>query len=126
MLAAQIEDADDVERIFQDLRLRHIAGNAVEHQRVLFGMKATGFGAAIDEIAPEFNRRFVGHQLPAAGILDEDLANLAIGLKAAENIAASAMKEIGNRAEDFALGALARARSAEKQDGAIFHCTSLC
>src|SRR5438552_19021501 len=124
--AAQIKDGHDIQGIPEHLSLVFVAGDAIEHEGVLLGMETASLGAAIDEIAPEVNGWLIGDQLTTAGVLEKNLADGAVGFETAKDITAGTMKEVGNIAEDFALGALARARSAEKQDGAIFHCTSLC
>src|SRR6266702_1869252 len=119
--AAQIENADDLERVFQHLRLSHIPRNTVEHERVLIRMEAASLGAGLDELPPEWGGGLVRHQFTSAGILQKNLANGAVGLEAAKDLAAGAMEEVGDGAQDFALGPFSGSGSAEQQDGAIFH-----
>src|SRR5207245_5630061 len=68
----------------------------------------------------------IRHQLPAAGILQEYLADGAVGFQTAEHIAASAMEKIRYRPQDFTLGPFTGAGRAEKQHCSIDHGASLC
>ena len=69
---------------------------------------------------PEFNGRLVGHQVPLAGILDEDSPQRRIHPQVAEGVAAGEMHEVRHLPEDLPLGALAGAGRTEQQDGAVF------
>ena len=94
-------------------------GNDADARQVLSAlradprMEAAGFGAAINEVAPQLDGRLVRNQFPAAGIFQEHRADLAVGLQTSENVPAGAVEEVGNGAQNFALGALAGARRAE-------------
>jgi hypothetical protein len=77
-------------------------------------MKSARLGAAINEVTPEVNRRLIGDQLAAAGILEENAADLTVALETSKYIAAGAMKKTGDGPEDFALRSLARPWSAEQ------------
>src|SRR5262249_6799201 len=98
-----------------------VAGNAVEHERVLLGVKAADLGLVVNVLAPKLNRLLVRHELAAAGILDEQLPQRAVGAEIAEDVAACAVEVIGDGAEDFSLRAFADTGGAEEEDAAVFH-----
>src|SRR5581483_7815738 len=128
--AVEINDRADVKGVIEHLRLMDIAGNAVEDERVLLGMKVMGLDHVIDELAPELDGGFVGDELAAAGVFDENPADRALDREIAEDIATRAVKEIGDVAQDSALRALAGPGSAKQENGTIFHtinigCTAL-
>src|ERR1051325_8389783 len=97
------------------------AGCAIEDEGVAFGLEAAFHGGGFDVFAPELDGELVGDELALAGILEEGATEGVIHAQIAEDGTAGAMEEIGDAAEDLALGALAGARRAEEKDGAIFH-----
>src|SRR5206468_9236321 len=112
--ADEIENADDIEGVVEHFGLVAIAGNAVEHERVAFGMKAPELGLGFDIFAPELDGVAVGHQFAFAGILDKDSAEFAVDGEIAEDIPAGAVIEVWNGAENLALGAFSRAGGANE------------
>jgi hypothetical protein len=118
--AAEIEDGGDVQKFPQHFRLTNIARDAVQHKRVALGMEMSGCRKTMDVSLPKLDRRLVGHQFAAAGILNENLPEWRFRTQVAEHVATTAMDETRNRAEDFSMRALARTRRAEHEDGAIF------
>lgn len=121
ILAAQIKDRDDVQRVAQHFSLVPIAGDAIQHERVGFRNEPAGLGGVFDELAPKVDGRFVGHQFAPAGVIEENAADLAFDREITENITAGAVIEVGDVAQDLALGSFARARGAEEEDRAVFH-----
>ena len=119
--AAQVKNADHVQRILQHLRLGNVARDAVQHQRVLLRMKPARLGIGIDKITPKLNRGLVRHQFTSAGILQKNLSDGAVVLEAAKYFAASAVEKIGDTAQDFALSPFSGSRRAEQQHSAVFH-----
>jgi hypothetical protein len=124
--AAKVKNRHDIKRFPEDFSLVRIAGNAIQHKRICLGMESPRSRAVVDEIPPKLDRRFVRNQLALARVLQECLADGTIGFQAPKNVAARAMKEIWDGAEDFALGSFAGAGSAEQKDRAKFHGASLC
>ena len=59
--------------------------------------------------------------MAATGIFDEDFAERTVDGEVAEHIAARAVKEMGNRAEDFSLRAFAYAGRAEEERPGATH-----
>jgi hypothetical protein len=114
MGAAKIKNRLDIYRIDKHLSLVDIARNPVQDQGVRLGAKAAGFGGTLNKVTPQINRGLIRDQFPAAGIFQKHLANTAVSLQASEDVPASAMKKVGDRADDFALRPLAYARRAEQ------------
>jgi hypothetical protein len=119
--AAQIKYGADIQGIPQHFRLMGAAWNAVEDEGVGVRIKPPGLDAIFDELLPEFDCRFIGNEFAAAGIFQEYTANGTFGREIAKHITAGTMKEIGNHAQDFALGPFARSRSAKQKCRAILH-----
>jgi hypothetical protein len=63
----------------------------------------------------------VRNEFAAAGVLEEDFAERAVGFEAAKDVAAGAVEEVGDGAQDFTLGAFAGAGSSEQENSSIFH-----
>jgi hypothetical protein len=72
-------------------------------------------------VRPEADGDVVGHELALARVLQELLAVGRVHVHRAENIAAGAVIETGNLAENFALRALAGARRAKKKKRSVNH-----
>src|SRR5580704_4607888 len=102
--AAKVKNAAHVQRVLEHLSLADVAGDAVQDESVRGGLETAGALDVYDELTPEINRGLVRDEFAAAGIFEEDVADIAIGGEVAENVAASAMEKVGNAAEDFALG----------------------
>ena len=103
--AEEMEDAVDIEAGAEDFRLVDVAGNAVEHEEVDVGLEASGFFHRLDLLRPEFDGDVVGNELAFAGIFQKSLAQGRADIDGAKDVAAGAVKEAGNGADDFALSA---------------------
>src|ERR1035437_5048413 len=115
-----VKDRRDIERVFKDSCLLHVAGNAIKHERVGFGVEATGLYVVLDKMAPQFNGRLVGHELAAPGVFNKRPAQRTVRPQIAEHIAAGTMEKIGNHPDDFTLGAFAHTGGAKEKDAAVF------
>src|SRR5665213_177194 len=118
--AAHVKNGDDVDKLAEHFRLMHAARNAVEDERVAFGMKPPGGREAVRELLPQLDGRLVGHKLAGAGVFDENFSERRFGTQVAEHVAATAMDAARNRAEDFSVRAFAGTRRAEHENGAVF------
>src|SRR6266853_816234 len=110
-----------VDHLAHDLRLVHAARNAVEHQRIELGLETVRAHHVAEPRQPELHRDLVGHQLAAARIFEKGLADRRARVELAKHIAARAMKESRNLAEDFSLRAFAAAGRAEDEVSVVFH-----
>ena len=119
--AVQVEDGFDIQGVVEHLRLVDTARDAVEHERVQFRLELAVVGAGFNVFAPQRDGRLVRHEMALAGILDERAPDGVVDAQVAERVAAREVKQVGNRAQDFPLRALAGAGRAEEQDGAVFH-----
>ena len=117
--AGEAEDGADIERVAQNLGLARVPRNAVEHERVALGMKAAELGLPVHVLLPEFDGGFVGHEVAAAGILEEFAGDRAVDAQIAEEVAARQVIEAGNGAENFSLRALAGTGRSEEQPAAL-------
>src|ERR1051325_7060340 len=102
MSALQIKNPHHIERLFEHLGLMFVAWNAVQYERVLLRAKSARFGTGIDKLAPQPNGGFVGYQFASARVLQEYLAHATVVFHAAEDIAARAMEEVRNGAQNLA------------------------
>ena len=121
VIAAEVEDGEDIEAVLENAGLVEVAGDAVEDEDVAIGMELAGAGGVIDGLAPEGDGGFIRDEQAAAGVFDELAAEGIFDAEVAEDIAAGAVEETGDGAQDPALGAFAGAGSAEQKNGAIFH-----
>src|SRR5439155_22194697 len=122
---AQMNDLEDIQRILQQLRLLHVARNAVENKNFAGRMELVDHFHSLDVLLPELHGKFVGHELATRRIFPGDPAHFRAQIQAAENVAAGRVKESGNGPQNLALSALAAARSAEKEHGFIPHSNGL-
>ena len=116
----EVEDLVDLQEVGDHLGLRDIARNAVEYQKVDVRLVNVGVAPVVDLGFPQLDGQFIRHQIAAAGIMDEALADGGAGVERAEDIAAGAVEEARDGPEDFPLGALARTRRAEDQECGTF------
>jgi hypothetical protein len=119
--AMKIENSLHLESAFEHFGLMDVTRNSVEHQCVVFGMEAPTLFAVVNELPPKLDGGFVGHELAAARVFDEDTAQWIAGGEGTKNIATRAVEKMGDRCEDFSLSAFAGAGCAKEQDRAIFH-----
>jgi len=112
-VAAEKKNRHDVERIVQDFGLLRIAGNPIEHKSILLRPEAARFGAGMDKLPPQFDGRPIRHELATTGVIQEHLADGGVVLEAPKDVTTGAMVEVGNRAQDFTLGAFSGAGGAE-------------
>ena len=102
-----------------------VARNAVEHKRVVFGMKAAQLCLRLDIIAPEPDRVSVRNQFAFARVFYENASEFAVNGQVAEHVAAGAVVEIRDGAKNPPLRAFAGAGRANEQNGAVFHSFNL-
>ncbi len=120
VIAFEVENGDDIKNAAQHFRLMNIARNAIQHQRVMLGMKPADLGGVDDVLPPKLDRRRIRHELAATGIFDKNFSERTIRAQIAEHIAARAMEKIWDDAENFALRAFARTGRAKKKNAAVF------
>lgn len=118
--AAHVKDGGDVDKFAEHFCLMDVARDAVEHQRIAARMKPPGRRQAVRELLPQLDGWFIGHELAATGVFDKNSSQRGIGTQVTEHIAATAMNEAGNRAENFSMRAFARAGRAEHENRAVF------
>jgi hypothetical protein len=115
--AGEVEELEDVDVVGHVFGLLAIAGDAVEHEEIDLGFEDVGFNAVFDVGLPELDGEVVWHELAAAGVFDELLAEGCAGVEGAKDIAAGEVMEAGDVAEDLTLGAFAAAGGAEDEEG---------
>ena len=64
--AGQMENFSHPDNVLQHLRLVDVARDAVEHQKIVVGMKSVRLDALIDADLPKLDRYFVRHQFATA------------------------------------------------------------
>ena len=107
VLTLEVKDAADIDRGGEDFGLVGITGDAVEHEELDVGLETSRLNHGIDLRRPEVDGQVIGNELPLAAILEKSLAELGTDVDCPKDVAAGAVKETGDGAEDFALGALA-------------------
>jgi len=112
-----VEELVDVDVGGHVFGLLAIAGDAVEHEEIDLGFKDVGFDAVFDVGLPELDGEVIGHELAAAGVFDEFLAEGCAGVEGAKDIATGEVMEAGDMAEDLTLGAFAAAGGTEDEEG---------
>lgn len=112
--AAQIKDCHHIQGIPQHLSLACIARDAVQNERVLLGSEPSGSSVGFDRLPPKPDRRLIGHKLTPARIVDKGSPDRAVDGQISKHIATGAMKEIGDRSQNFSLRAFARAGRPEQ------------
>src|ERR1041385_8222506 len=116
-----MEDSFHIDHLLHYFGLGDVSRDAVEHENVDVWFEFVGFDRGIDCFLPELDRDLVRHELPFAGVIEECFADFAACVNGAKHVATSGMIKAGDRAERFALCALAAARCAEKNKGVVFH-----
>ena len=64
--AGQMKNFSHPDNVLQHLRLVDVARDAVEHQKIVVGMKSVRLDALIDADLPKLDRYFVRHQFATA------------------------------------------------------------
>jgi hypothetical protein len=118
--AAHVKDGDNVYKFAEHFGLMRVARDAVEHERVAFGMQPSGARQAVREFCQSSMVGSSGTSWPRLEYSTKILPERRFGTQVAEHVAATAMDEAGNRAEDFSMRALARAGRAEHENRAVF------
>ena len=111
--AGEVEDALDINEFAHNFRLIDASGDAIEDEGIDIGSEAMGADHIADASHPEFHGDFVGDEFPFTGVSEEGLADGGTGIEGAKDIAASAVEEAGDGAEDFALGSFTASWGAE-------------
>ena len=111
--AGEVEDALDINEFAHNFRLIDASGDAIEDEGIDIGFEAMGADHIADASHPEFHGDFVGDEFPFTGVSEEGLADGGTGIEGAKDIAASAVEEAGDGAEDFALGSFTASWGAE-------------
>jgi hypothetical protein len=119
--AGEVEDGDDVDGIGEHAGLSGVSGDAVEDESIGFRSEVADLGFGMDIFAPEPDGELIGHELSAAGELEEDAAEFGFWAQAAEDITTGAVVTAGDGAEDFSLSAFSGPWGAEQEDGSVGH-----
>ena len=99
-----------------------LRGNAVEHQRVLAGMKPPDLRAGVNELPPQFDRSAAsGTSSPRLEYSRKILPSGLSGRRLRKTSPQAQWKKSGNDAEVPAMRALARTGRAKHENRAVFH-----
>lgn len=117
--AGEMEDMEDINIALHDLGLLHVPGDPVEDEEVDIRLEEVAFGTAVDICLPELDGEFIGDEFAPAGVMDKLLAERGAGIEGPEDIAAGAVHEARNAAQDGTLSAFAAAWSPKHEEGFV-------
>src|SRR5215210_964443 len=112
-----------IQHFRHDLRLAQVAGNAVEHEGIDVLLESVCADRVFDAGLPKLHRVLIGHELASAGIIEKCLPEWSARVQRAKHIAARAVKETRDGAENLALGPFTATWRAEDEVGFVSHCS---
>ena len=118
--AAEMKDLQHFDVLLHELSLLHVARDAVQNQEIDVRLELVSAYAVMDAGAPQLDGDLIRHQLAAARIGHKLLPQLCAGVERAEDVAASHVMKARDSPHDQPLRALAAARRAEDEEGAVF------